>query len=292
MRGKAGSQPVSKRVLANGINIHYLDWESPGPPMVMLHPSTGYGHIWDMVARQLHPRYHILAPDQRGHGDTDKPAAGYSGEDFAADLDALAQALGLERFILAGHSLGGRAAQIYGGLHPERVSHIVLVAGPHYVSLFDSPEDRAQREEGLRRFRESPTRFPSEEEALSSLRASRPFWGERALRHTLRYNTNPLPGGGLEWKYDREAVAQTLSHIPDDLTGYVRRIACPVLIARAQHSPDLTPERLGQVEKLYSQVTSVDIPSSERFIELENPEALARAILAFLEPARRGGKLS
>ncbi len=118
--------PESRFVAANGINIRYLDWRGTGPALVCIHGITSQGHVWDEVAEELSPQYRVLAPDLRGHGDSDKPASGNSSDDYAADLEGFAQALGLERFTLMGHSLGGRIALHYAGLHPRRVERLIL----------------------------------------------------------------------------------------------------------------------------------------------------------------------
>jgi len=71
-----------------GIDIHYLEWGDPGaPPMVLLHGLTGHAHIWDHMAPALAGRYHVLAPDQRGHGDSGR-AESYTTAEFVDDLAA------------------------------------------------------------------------------------------------------------------------------------------------------------------------------------------------------------
>ncbi len=274
-------EPQGKTIFVNGINIKYWDWGASGPSVAMLHPSGGYGRIWDRTARWLHPDFRIIAPDQRGHGDTDKPDSNYSGEDFTADLRGLVQALGLGKIIIVGHSLGGRVAMIYGGLYPDDVSHIVLVGGPHYVSLFEVP--------GARQTRAAPTvqvgaltKFASTAEAQAYLRRARPTWTDEAVQHAVLYNMNHQPDGSVEFKYDPQKVALGLSHIPDNLTKYVRRITCPVLIARGPNSPQLPIERAREAASLFANCRIVDVEGSEYWIEAENPAALARVIREFI----------
>jgi len=274
-------EPQGKTIFVNGINIRYWDWGGSGPSMVMLHPSNGYGRIWDHTARLLHPDFRIIAPDQRGHGDTDKPASGYSGEDFTADLRGLVGALGLGKIIIVGHSLGGRVAMIYGGLYPDDVSHIVLVGGPHYVSLFETPGER-ERRATAREQRRPPTRFASADEAQAYLRESRTTWTDKAVRHTVVHNMNHYPDGSVEFKYDPEKVAMGLSHIADNLTKYVRRITCPVLFARGPDSPQLPIEQAREAASLFADCRIVDVEGSVYYIECENPPALARVIREFV----------
>ncbi len=279
--------PQSKRVYANHINIHYWDWGGDGPPIVMLHPSRGFGRIWDFLARRLHAHYRVLCPDQRCHGDTDKPDHGYTGEDYAADLDAFTRELGLETTILVGHSLGSRAGMILAAQHPHKISHLIMVGGPHYVSVV--PSDLKEKELRDSRVREQGSvqvRFDSVQQALESLRAptsSYRSFGEEVLRHLVTYNMNQNRDGSVEWKWDADAVAQTLSHIPDDLTSYVRRITCPVLIPWGKRDQDLTPERVPIVKPLFPTARWVFMEDAQYFMYLEAPDSLARVIREFLE---------
>ena len=65
-------QPQSKYIKANGINHHYLDWGNPeNPPLLMLHATGLCAHAWQPIARELAGDFHVMAFDQRGHGDTD-----------------------------------------------------------------------------------------------------------------------------------------------------------------------------------------------------------------------------
>lgn len=275
------TEPKSKRVLANGIDLHYWDWEGSGPTMVMLHPSSASGRIWDWVARELHPRYRILAPDLRGHGDSAKPSQGYRGEDSAADLEALAAALGLERFILVGNSLGVRVGIIYAAQWPQRVSHLILVGGPHYGFLFPD-EDWQWWQERAEQMRAMPRRFPSAAEAGAALHAVRPSLTEEALNHIVGHNTNRNPDGSLEWKYDPVLVAEGLAHACDDLTGYVKKLTCPILALRAEGSWELTAERMPKVQPLFPTARWVTIAGTVYLLQLEKPREVARAIRDFL----------
>ncbi|MFC2007842.1 alpha/beta fold hydrolase [Chloroflexota bacterium] len=279
-------EPENNKIFVNGINLNYFDWGGDGPVMVLLHGShgsTSFGRMWDFTARLLHPDYRILALDQRGFGDSDKPQTGYASEDYAADLAAFVDALGIAPFILVGKSMGGRVAQTYGGLYPDKVSHIVLVNGPHYVSLFSDPEAAERFRKGSEAMRVPQTTFPSEDEAIKQLSdryAER--GGETVLRHDLKYNTNRKPDGRLEWKYDNNARAESHYHIPDNLTSYVKRITCPVLFAVAENNQDMSGERLHHAESLFSNVVSVKIANSSHDPQTENPVETARVIREFL----------
>lgn len=113
-------------VRANGIRQHYLEAGS-GPPVVLLHgfPETNYA--WRHQIPVLADRYHVIAPDLRGYGETDKPAAGYDKRTMACDLVELLKALGLGRIALVGHDRGARVATRFAKDHPGLLDRLVVM---------------------------------------------------------------------------------------------------------------------------------------------------------------------
>lgn len=111
----------------NGLRMHYL-LEGTGPPVVLLHGLGSRGEDWALqVPVLVEAGYAVLAPDLRGHGRTDKPPGPYTIRQMADDLDGLMGALGIERSVVVGLSLGGLVAQALAVGHPTRVRALVLV---------------------------------------------------------------------------------------------------------------------------------------------------------------------
>src|SRR5205809_664364 len=129
------SEPRSETAHVNGFDLHYWDWPGSGPILVCLHPSGHYGRIWESVAQRLAPQFHVIAPDQRGHGDSGQPQSGNAAEDYASDVEALATSRDFQQVVLVGHSLGARAAMVHAAQYPERVSRMILVGGPHFSTI-------------------------------------------------------------------------------------------------------------------------------------------------------------
>ena len=111
----------------NGLTLY---WREAGPgnaPPVVLANSLGTDtRIWDAVIGALSSRYRVISYDKRGHGLSDAPPAPYTIAEHVADLAGLANALGLERFALAGVSVGGMIAQGFAAAHPQRLGALVL----------------------------------------------------------------------------------------------------------------------------------------------------------------------
>jgi pimeloyl-ACP methyl ester carboxylesterase len=115
------------RCPANGIELHYLRTGGDKPPVVLLHGLTASGACWTPVAQALESECDLVLPDARGHGSSGVPAGGYRYGDFAADVVALMDALGLAAPVLLGHSMGGMTAAVVASRDPRRLSGLVLV---------------------------------------------------------------------------------------------------------------------------------------------------------------------
>ena len=130
--------PASKTArLPGGLMLPYLDQGPPdAPPVVLLHGITDSGPSFEPVMAHLPGNLRVLAPTQRGHGDASAPDS-YRVVDFAADLESFLNEVGLERFVLVGHSMGAAIAQRFAIDHPERVSGLVLVGA--FAALARNP---------------------------------------------------------------------------------------------------------------------------------------------------------
>jgi pimeloyl-ACP methyl ester carboxylesterase len=82
--------------------------------------------MWDAMAGALDGRLHVFALDQRGHGDTDRPDGSYTAEEYSVDLHLFLEQLDLGRAVVAGHSLGGRVAQVFAATYPDQTAAIAL----------------------------------------------------------------------------------------------------------------------------------------------------------------------
>lgn len=119
--------PTSHVVEVQGLQLHYLEWGARGSPdLLLVHGWTGLAETWTTVAEALQDRYHIVAPDLRGHGRTDKPATGYELHDFARDIAQLVERAGLQRPAYVGHSWGGNIGTLLASDYPEAISAAFL----------------------------------------------------------------------------------------------------------------------------------------------------------------------
>lgn len=115
-------------VRSNGIELHVQQRGAGGPALVFLHYWGGSSRTWRHVIDALEPDFRTIAIDQRGWGQSEAPATNYALADLAADASGVIEALGLRRYILVGHSMGGKVAQLVASCRPSGIAGLVLVA--------------------------------------------------------------------------------------------------------------------------------------------------------------------
>jgi len=106
------------------------DGGAGGIPVVFIHSFAGSKSHWKVQLAHLRKTRRALALDLRGHGESAPALDDYTVESLAQDIAAVVDGLGLQRFVLVGHSMGGAAAIAYAGAHPQRVAGLVLVGAP------------------------------------------------------------------------------------------------------------------------------------------------------------------
>lgn len=111
------------------LKFRYLDWGGDGPPLLALHGLASSAHWYDIVAPMLLDRYRLIAPDQRGHGQTTSAPSGYDWKTLSDDLAGLLDHVGLGEVAVMGHSWGGNVATNFAANFPDRVKRLIMIDG-------------------------------------------------------------------------------------------------------------------------------------------------------------------
>src|SRR5216683_2701026 len=120
--------PDDHQVIVGSMRLHYLDWGGSGAPIRFLHGGGLTAHTWDCVAVMLRAGYRCIALDQRGHGNSEwSPVVDYRIAAHLGDIEGLVDAMGLERPILVGQSMGGLNSIAYAMRHSDRMRAMVIV---------------------------------------------------------------------------------------------------------------------------------------------------------------------
>ena len=233
-------QPDSKTLRVNDLALHYLEWgEAGAPDIVCVHGYTGSADAFNALARRLQDRFHILAPDVRGHGESAwSPAGAYGYADQAGDLAAFVDRLGLDRFVLIGTSMGGIIAMAYAVAHPQRLRGLVINdIGPRpRRAPSASPRWSAADRRSLRRWT-TPWRTAAR---------CRRSWPGGAPRTSANWRSGVLrqrPDGRWGWKMDPAYIRQRVEHGPPrrpELWTGLPALACPTLVVWGTESDVLS----------------------------------------------------
>lgn len=126
---KAAIVPRDEIVRVGEINAHVRVWSDVGSPILLVHGLASSARTWDLLAPLLARHFRVIAVDQRGHGESDKPDDGYDLLTAVADLRGLVESLQVERPTLVGHSWGGNVVLQYAVTYPDGLSHLILLDG-------------------------------------------------------------------------------------------------------------------------------------------------------------------
>ena len=126
-------EPAAKDATVFGFKLHYLD-AGRGQPVILLHGTGGEGARWMPTIRALAPEFRVIAPDQIGFGQSDKPLTTYHSGVFAGFLARFMQAIGVPKASLVGQSMGAQVALSLAVQYPQLVDRLVLVNGGGFRS--------------------------------------------------------------------------------------------------------------------------------------------------------------
>ncbi len=235
-------QPVEGELKLNGLRINYFEWKGRGRrPLVLMHGLRDYAYYWQDCANRLLDDFHVYTFDQRGHGESERAPGGYLVWALAADLAAFVDAVGLERFDLAGLSLGSRCSMAYARDNWQRLGHLVLMdMGPQMAKM----GARGLKADMTAKADVPPSSF-AHEDALAFFGRQWPSLDEPSLQRLVQNALVQGEDGLYTYRYDRrladittKAAIPEINYLWDSLT----RIQCPTLVMRGEHSPILDDE--------------------------------------------------
>ena len=266
--------PNDRFIRIGHLSLHYLEWGHPeAVPMVLLHGLCGNAHYWDFFARSIKDGYHILALDQRGHGDSHW-ATSYSPKDYVLDLEAFIGTLELDNFVLIGHSMGGINAIIYTAGHPEQVSALVIVdIGPEIAAAGIERMERDRISE--------PEAFDSEAEAISYMKRMQLRQSNGFIRHQAQYALKQDDKGNFTFKYDK-ALHSIELRSPEWLWEHIGQVVCPALLIHGVESDMLARDVAKTMGGSLTFGSVVDVERAGHSVPGDNPEAFEVIVRKFL----------
>ena len=258
--------------LTTDLRLHYAEQGDPtGEAIIFLH---GYSDSWFSFSRVLpllSPAYHAFAFSQRGHGDSDKPECCYTVDDFAADVGAFMDAVGVEDATLVAHSTGAVTAQRVRVIYPRRVSRLVMISAQsvneavlalrEVVRTLDDPVPP----EFVQEFQESTIYVPVPREFLT----------------TVVSESVKLPA--RVW---RDVMEGTVLSLGPDHEAQLREINVPTLIMCGKQDALFPREEHERLAAAIPNATLEVYPETGHDVHWERPEQVVRDLEGFMKDAR------
>src|SRR5271166_6078769 len=273
--------PSEEVVPVGELRFLYLDWGKKGlQPILFLHGGALTAHTWDLCCLALRDQFHCIALDQRGHGDSDwAPDADYSIGAQREDVKGFADALGLDRFVLVGMSMGAINGLAYAIRYPETLSALVLIdAGPNV---------RRPGSSRIRNFVNESAEPSSLEAIIERALAFNPRRDPLILRRSLMHNLRQQPDGNWTWKYDRKRFQQMdrETHLSERraLAEGLAKVTCPTLVVRGAESDVFHEEDAERLASSLPDGRFVTIARAGHTVQGDNPKDLVAALREFLD---------
>jgi pimeloyl-ACP methyl ester carboxylesterase len=243
--------PTSHYFYSQRLKLHFVDWGNPEkPPLLLVHGGRDHARNWDWVAQELRRDFHVIAPDLRGHGDSQWAIGGsYAMVDYTLDIAQLLRALAIEEITIIGHSLGGSIALQYTGTYPDKVRKIVAIEGlgPPPELLREQPPAHQRMRVWIGEMKalanRHPHRYATLEEAVERMQDANPRLTPAQARHLTICGSYRDEDGTYLWKFDNYVRASSpyLFNMTDAHDLW-KQITCPVLLLRGTESWASDPE--------------------------------------------------
>jgi haloacetate dehalogenase len=280
--------PVRQTLSLPNIQLSYLEWNQGKEPLLLLHGLADHALVWSSLGDSLGDRYHIVAPDMRGHGESSKPDRGYTFTDAIADLEALMKHLGWSSAHVLGHSWTGKVAVIWAGQHPERLRSMILV-DPIFV--WKMPSVMKVTFPFLYRvlpFLQGMGPFATYEDAQQQARQLNLYQGWSSLQQQVfQAGIEQKPDGRWGSKFIIPARDQIFEDVMR-VAGFTDPIDIPTLFIQPEKGVNRTNWQLKPYTTYLKNLKICQVPGNH-WPFLVQPEAFKQTVEAFLEQQREHG---
>ena len=253
------SGPTSRIFFSQRLRLHYVDWGNRGkPPLILLHGGRDHCRNWDWVAQRLCHDWHVIAPDLRGHGDSEWSRTGqYTMTGYIYDLAQLVHQQSLAPVTIIAHSLGGTIALRYAGIYPEAVRKLVAIEGLGPSPRMTREAGRKPIDERMRAYIEEqralsgrlPRRYATLEDAFRRMHEENRHLSPEQARHLTQHGVNQNEDGTYSWKFDNYVRAWPPYDMSQkDVERLWSRIECPTLLVYGKESWASNPEEDGRAK--------------------------------------------
>jgi pimeloyl-ACP methyl ester carboxylesterase len=274
-----------------------VDWgNADKPPLLLLHGGRDHCRNWDWTAEALRDQWHIIAPDLRGHGDSQwSPDGSYTMAGYLYDLAQLIHQQRLAPVTVIAHSLGGNIALRYSGIYPESVARLVAIEGLGPTRMLaelagktiDKRMDEWIHEQRALAGR-LPRRYGSIEDAFRRMQEENPHLSAEQARHLTAQGVNQNEDGTYSWKFDNYVRAWPPYDMSRrDIASLWSRITCPTLLLYGKESKSGNPADDGRAEP-FRDARVVGIDGAGHWLHHDRLDEFLRIVREFLGDPGKG----
>ena len=285
--------PTSHSYISQRLRLHYVDWGNENaPPLLLLHGGRDHCRNWDWIAEALREEYHVIAPDLRGHGDSQWMIGGsYSISEFVYDIAQLIHQASLAPLRIIGHSLGGGISLRYAGIYPDNVTKLIAIEGlglpPHRLAERRERPVSERMTHWIETLRDMsgrlPRRYGTLDEAYQRMHEANPHLTPDQARHLTIHGVSQNEDGSYGWKFDNYVRAFSPEAVDqDDTEALWERITCPTLLIRGLESWSSDPHEDGRAAH-FENATFVNVENAGHWVHHDQIDLvldLARNFLA------------
>ncbi|RIV81946.1 alpha/beta hydrolase [Aurantiacibacter xanthus] len=285
-------RPASRFVQPGELRLHVTTWgDEAAPPVLLVHGLWDHNRSWDWIAARLAQTHFVIAPDLRGHGDSQWASPdGYTLGAHVLDLADVIAAMELEQVVLVGHSLGGALGLRLAAAFPERIAAMV---GIECVTLPIQRDEMAAHRPYPLRLRDwierrrnkratEPTRFANADEARQRLARNHPELDAETVKRLAIYGLREAPDGGYAWKFDPLVRGRPPEdQRADDLRDVLAATACPTLLVYGDSAkrPAPGPDLLGLMRDVRLEI----MPGGSHLLHHQMRDAFCDLLIPFLK---------
>jgi esterase len=277
--------PILNNLLNPTMELSYRKM-GQGPPMIILHGLYGSSDNWFSIGKAFSDRFEVYLVDQRNHGNSPHTREhNYIG--LRNDLHDFMEIQGIEKTVIIGHSMGGKAAMFFAVAWPEKVQALIVVdiSPRSYKSLIHPVTQSLDHMNIITAMRGVDFTEVNNREDINLI-LSETIKSEK-VRQFLLKNVKHKKGGGYGWKLNVKTLHDQLPQILDGLdhkpymngngiTGF------PVLFIKAENSGYIKEEDISIIKTIFPMAEIVTIPGADHWVHVEMPELLIKTISYFV----------
>lgn len=256
--------------------IAYSETGQGDDTVFLFHGVTANHRVWAPIQEALSPRFRVIAVDQRGHGNSGKPASGYTAADYSDDIRGLVERLGGRgRNVLVGHSLGSRNSIVAAARFPGLVDGVVAIDFTPFIEteVFDTLEARVGG---------GDQRFASVADIEAYLQQRYRMMPADAVRRRASYGYRQVDGVYVPLA-DPEAMRQTVVGLREDLAESLGALTTPTVVVRGAESVLVTERAFERSRELRPDLRYELVPGADHYVPEEQPAAVAALVTEFID---------